>query len=504
MDQNLNNDTINLNNIVQPPKFSQFSSNQQVSNQIESQVISTPISVQPESITLNNNGNTISNVTISSVQVEPMTVSSVNTVITDANINATTINSNVIPNQVTEQPSNNVIKEPTVSDEFAISTEKLNLIVHNLSRVATHEPTRMITCNYEFDFSENGLVMYATDEINVFKGVDTSVKYTNKFRTGVDSVTFKSLISKITANVVKFVPDPETRILTIVAGKNTFRLPEAYDPSTNQPFESKHRILSDDLQFEFTEPVKVDYNRFKQALSGALPFVSQFTTSEKGLDGILFGDRICASNTEIVYTRDNQSGIKSNPFYLKRDIAKLLNDVVFDGEFSISFGKTPQGDVVGVRFISDSMVIEMPTDPYEQKVFPESSINKYASVCANCDKAFKINRQALKNALDIATLYNSKDMTNVSGSIIFNIDSNNKEFRIRDLQNGSDQRVPIEILLPIPSMEFKLNLAGLQAVLNTYVEDELTFKVYDNGIQITVDNAIDDLIELISLADDDD
>lgn len=53
-------------------------------------------------------------------------------------------------------------------------------------------------------------------------------------------------------------------------------------------------------------------------------------------------------------------------------------------------------------------------------------------------------------------------------------------------------------------MEFKLNLAGLQAVLNTYVEDELTFKVYDNGIQITVDNAIDDLIELISLADDDD
>ena len=129
MDQNLNNDTINLNNVVQPPKFSQFNVNQQVSNQIQPQVISTPISVQQESITLSNNNTTVSNITSSSVQAEPVTISSVNTVTNSANTNTNTnTNNNVVSSQVAEQASNNITKEPTISDEFTISTEKLNLI----------------------------------------------------------------------------------------------------------------------------------------------------------------------------------------------------------------------------------------------------------------------------------------------------------------------------------------------------------------------------------------
>lgn len=498
MDQNLNNDTINLNNVVQPPKFSQFNLNQQVSNQIQPQVISTPISVQQESITLSNSNTTVSNIIGNSVQAEPVTISSVNTVANSANTN-----NNVVSSQISEQASNNIIKEPIISDEFAISTEKLNLIVRNLSRVAIHEPTRMITCNYELDFSENGLVMYATDEANVFKGVDTSVKFVNKFHTGVDSITFKSLISKITTDVVKFVPDPETRILTIVAGRNTFRIPEAYDLSTGQPFECKHRILSDDIQFEYTEPVKIDYNKFKQALSGAIPFMSGFYSSNNNLEGILFGDQICATNEEIIFARDNQNNIKTNPFYLSHDTSKLLNDVVFDGEVSMSFAKTAQGDTVGVRFISDSMVVDLATDPYHQKAFPIDSIEAVITRCRTFDKSFKINKQALKNALDIATLYNNDNSDNVAGVVLFNIDPVNKEFRIRDLQYGSDQRVPIEIVLPLSSVEFKLNLAGFQSILSTYAEDNLTFRIYDKFIAVTVDNAEDNLVEIISIADDD-
>lgn len=507
MDQNLNNDTINLNNIVQPPKFSQFNVNQQVSNQVQPQVISTPISVQQESITLNNT-NTVSNIansSVQSVQAEPLTITSANTVASNADINSINLNANniVVSSQVSEQASNNIIKEPITSDEFAISTEKLNLLVRNLSRVATHEPTRMITCNYELDFSENGLVMYATDEANICKGMDTSVKFVNKFHTGVDSITFKSLISKITTDVVKFVPDPETRILTIIAGRNTFRIPEAYDLSTGQPFECKHRILSDDIQFEYTEPVKIDYNRFKQALCGAIPFMSQFYSSNNHLEGIFFGDQICATDEEIIFTRDNQDDIKTNHFYLTSNAAKLLNDVVFDGEVSISFAKTAQGDVVGVRFISDSMVVDLATDPYQQKAFPINNIEPIIDKCRTFDKSFKINKQALKNALDIATLYNKDNSDNVAGVILFDIDSVNKEFRIRDLQYGSDQRVPIEIVLPVASAEFKLNLAGFQSILSTYAEDILTFRVYDKFIAITVDNAEDNLVEIISIADDD-
>lgn len=53
-----------------------------------------------------------------SVQAEPVAISSVNTVVNSANTN-----NNVVSSQISEQASNNIIKEPIISDEFAISTE---------------------------------------------------------------------------------------------------------------------------------------------------------------------------------------------------------------------------------------------------------------------------------------------------------------------------------------------------------------------------------------------
>ena len=47
----------------------------------------------------------------------------------------------------------------------------------------------------------------------------------------------------------------------------------------------------------------------------------------------------------------------------------------------MSFAKTAQGDTVGVRFISDSMVVDLATDPYHQKAFPIDSIEAVITRC---------------------------------------------------------------------------------------------------------------------------
>lgn len=509
MEENNQNSTINLNNMVgntnlgnvvgvEPniPNYGNvynqtFNNNvpptymaQPVQSPVESAIVQVNepsiVNVQPQGVTTavdNSQGITINQQPTQTVVTEPVQpaieqpVQQVNAVYEQP-----VAPQNSVPNTPEQQPVENVVPEqPIVTDKFKVRTVVLKQLIANAKKAAICEKLLPTTTVIQLEFNEEGFTTTATDSANIIRQVDKNVKYTNSLKLCVSAELISKLVTKLDddpTQFVEFIYDNNSRVVDLVAGTSNFKIKEIYDQSTFEPIV----IPTEGLEYNNSDEVyKFNIDSWREEVIKAKSFMANPAVTDV-LAGVYCADKIYSTNQTVVFGSGIvNTPISNTPILLSDRFVNLFTscNITGDVDFVIRRNadtKEPQAIIIN----SNLATIGGPVH-FRQGEYPTEIVNKF--LATSYPNTVKFTKAPVVNALDIALLF--VDPTTDKGNC--SLELMGDKVVVTSLDGTATQSLPIETETPINNYKVQLDVKSFSAMLNNIKESSVTIKVDPNN-----------------------
>lgn len=479
---NLSSQTINLNNLnngvippvqstpvatnvsVESPVYNQPNTSNTVVSNPGINYVPNPVTTIPNGVTINQVQQPVTNIVQQPAQVTPQYVSSESVVVTGT-VNTQPVTESAVQNVAPVSEATPAVQQPQIFDNYKIKTETLRNFLNNAVKVAIGEARIMLTTVIMLEFSNNGFKMIAADGDLVLVQKDSNCKFTNELSIGVSADLFPKLVSKIDSEYVELVPDASNRTIKVIADNDEFILSEIYDTQTGEVVNIDDR--SNSLN---TSPIKFNFDEFKDIIKKA-NILSGNGNVNNELGGIYCAEKICTTDKSNAFGSNNLPELKDETFYLSAKYVKVLVQLDFGTETTLSFQRAEDGVNKAVAINSDSVYFFGALDPTIDQ-FPVDNVRALLKV--DFDNSITISRSKVVSILDKAALFLVENQDDSACSI--SIDGGASSITIRNFNGSTKQTINVNGV-NIPTTSFNINIKNTIKSLNNFDSDQVTLKV---------------------------
>lgn len=319
------------------------------------------------------------------------------------NVNVeTALNNNATKAEPVEQVSTEPAQpEVKVFDNFVISTDLLRSLINGAKKVVSQKQHYVVKAQVVgLEFGPDGVKVSASDEDTDYERIDTNYRYSKYLKICADISKISDLLGYTDFESVEIKPlDNQSFSLSLPIADYAFA--QINDPSTQQPID-----LSLKFPIAYDDMTPINYDAFVEAINS-----SKAIRTSKGIDenlrGVLFSNRVIATDYSLMFIEDNQDILKTQRFFIGNELCSLIADTNFDAnKFRIGFTTDTNNDVIAIT-LSDGKITLCGKVILDVQL-PEESIETFWDV--NPDVKIKINTKKLYNAFNRISLFQNEEL----------------------------------------------------------------------------------------------
>ena len=457
MEENLQPNVTNLNNVA----------NNTVnlnSNEVNTQPITVTSIPQSSTIVQQPQVNTVNEPSITTVSIPTQTV------IQQPQVNTVSYTSTTYtPQTDIQQSTTNVNSTESESMcKLTLDTSLMNLTVQKIKKCVKGTPALPLSMAVQLMFTPEGLIVKATDLVNVLIQKLPEVVTNETISVTVNIDLFAALISKITTE--KFLFIPENGRVTIKSLEDdtqqfSFILLENRD-TTGRSID-----IPDNFGNATTATEPINYEEFRQAVTAAKVFMGNSDLGQR-LNGIYVDNDSFYSTNRANAVKIPNTSIKlpeGKSMFLSEGISQAIENLELDTQSTkVSFSISDDGIIDAIQ-ISDNTTELHSAVNQDYGVFPLDLCTRLFDMKQS--HMFSFDKRIALSAFDIISLFIRVNIDKDSCLVV--IDPTSSTMTIQSKSGDAKQVIPITNTQDLQYTECYLNLERVVKALKNLSDDNV-------------------------------